>query len=191
LVLNYLANDRNVAASTQKEALSALVFLYKEVLEKELDDLGGFRYAKKPKRLLVVLTQAETLSVLSHLSETYKTAISLLYGSGLRLNKCMSFRVLDIARRALTLHRGKGGKDRRTMLPETIVSSLKKVIVHAKSLFDEVVEMGMDYVFLPDGLAHKYPNADKEFKWQYIFCSGSYSVGPRSQKLHIHFATVL
>ncbi len=193
--LNYLANDRNVAASTQNQALSALVFLYKEVLEKELGDLGGFSYAKKPKRLPVVLTQAETLSVLSYLSEPYKTAISLLYGSGLRLNECLSLRVLDvdIARRELTVRRGKGGKDRRTMLPETIIPSLEKVIAHTKSLFDEAVEAGVDYVFLPDGLARKYPNAGKEFKWQYVFASGNISADPRSGRKgrhHLHAKTL-
>jgi len=193
--LNYLANDRNVAASTQNQALSALVFLYREVIERELGDLNDLSYAKKPKRLPVVLTQDEALSVLNQLSEPYKTAISLLYGSGLRLNECLSLRVLDvdIARRELTVRRGKGGKDRRTMLPEKVIPSLEKVIANTKVLFDEAMEAGVEYVFMPDGLARKYPNAGKEFKWQYVFASGNISKDPRSGKRgrhHLHAKTL-
>lgn len=193
--LNYLANDRNVAASTQNQALSALVFLYKEVIENELGDLSGLSYAKKPKRLPVVLTQAEALSVLACLSEPYKTAVSLLYGSGLRLNECLSLRVLDIdiARRELVVRRGKGAKDRRTMLPEKVIPSLEKVMANTRHLFEEAMAAGIDYVFMPDGLARKYPNAGKEFKWQYVFASGSISADPRSGKKgrhHLHAKTL-
>ena len=193
--LSYLANDRNVAASTQNQALSALVFLYKDVIERELGDLGGFSYAKKPKRLPVVLTQTEAISVLNYLLEPYKTMVSLLYGSGLRLNECLSLRVLDvdIHRRELTVRRGKGNKDRRTMLPEAVIPSLENIIGQSKILFNEAVEMGVDYVFLPDGLARKYPNAGKEFKWQYIFASNNISADPRSGKRgrhHLHAKTL-
>lgn len=193
--LSYLANDRNVAASTQNQALSALVFLYKDVIERELGDLGGFSYAKKPKRLPVVLTQTEAISVLNYLLEPYKTMVSLLYGSGLRLNECLSLRVLDvdIPRRELTVRRGKGNKDRRTMLPEAVIPSLENIIGQSKILFYEAMEMGVDYVFLPDGLARKYPNAGKEFKWQYVFASSNISADPRSSKRgrhHLHAKTL-
>jgi len=189
--LNYLANGRDVSASTQNQALSALLFLYRDVLGKELGDLAGFSYAKKPKRLPTVLTQVETKAVMGHLNEPYYTVIGLLYGAGLRLNECLSLRVLDVDlnRKELFVRQGKGGKDRVTMLPEAIIPGLQGAIEHAKTLFDIALEQGVDFVNMPNGLARKYPNAGKEFKWQYIFASSNISIDPRTGqhgRHHLH-----
>lgn len=193
--LSYLANKRHVSASTQNQALSALVFLYREVLYMSLDDLGGFDYAKKPKKLPTVLTQQEAKSILNYLMEPYRTMVGLLYGSGLRLNECLSLRVLDIdlSRKEITVRRGKGNKDRRTVLPESVIPGIEDALAHAKALFDISMEQGIDYVYLPEGLAKKYPNAGKEFKWQYLFPSTNISVDPisgREARHHIHTKTI-
>lgn len=127
LFLSYLANDRHVSASTQNQALCSLVFLYKEVLKQDLGELPGFDYAKKPKRLPTVLTQEEVKAVMQNLSEPCLSIAGLLYGSGLRLNECLSLRVLDVdfARKEIRIRNGKGRKDRITMLPNSVTPGLK------------------------------------------------------------------
>lgn len=189
--LNYLANSRNVAASTQNQALSALVFLYKHVLDKSLGDLGSFSYAKKPKRLPTVLSQGETKAILDWLEAPYRTVVGLLYGSGLRLNECLSLRVLDIdlARKELFVRQGKGNKDRVTVLPDSLIPGLQLALAHSKTLFEAAMQEGVDFVHLPPALMRKYPNAGKQFKWQYVFASNNISVDPRTGKRgrhHLH-----
>lgn len=169
--LSYLANRENVAASTQNQALSAIVFLYKQVLRMDVDTLPEFQYAKRPKRLPVVLTQLETKRVFQHLNEPYSIMVGLMYGAGLRLNECLSLRVLDIdfERLEITVRHGKGNKDRRTLLPEFILPGLKEAVAKTELYFKCDQNMGIDHVHLPNALSKKYPNAGKQLKWQYVF----------------------
>lgn len=193
--LNYLVNKENVSASTQNQALTAIIFLYKQVLNIELGELPEFQYARKPKRLPVVLTQEEVKSVFVYLKEPHKTIVGLLYGSGLRLNECLSLRILDVdfGRSEITVRRGKGNKDRRTVLPDFVVPGLKMAITKAEQYFERDQLDGIDYVYLPDALSRKYPNAGKQLKWQYVFASGDTSIDPvsgRRGRHHIHAKSV-
>jgi integron integrase len=193
--LNYLANNENVAASTQNQALAALVFLYKHVLDVEIGDIPAFSYAKKPKRLPVVLTQREVKSVFEFLNEPYLTMVGLMYGSGLRLNECLELRMLDvdIERREITVRRGKGNKDRRTLLPDFVVSGLLLAMDKTKQFHDIDQANGISHVHLPNALAKKYPNAGKQLKWQYIFASHKTSVDPITGNVgrhHVHAKSI-
>lgn len=193
--LSHLAINRNVSASTQNQALSALAFLYKEVLEKPLEDVGEFQYAKKPKRLPVVLTQREVKGVFEFLSEPYLTMVGLMYGSGLRLNECLELRMLDvdIERREITVRRGKGNKDRRTLLPDFVVPGLILAMDKTKQFHEIDQANGISHVHLPNALAKKYPNAGKQLKWQYIFASHKTSVDPITGNVgrhHVHAKSI-
>lgn len=193
--LNYLANKENVSASTQNQALTAIIFLYKHILDVDVGQLPEFKYARKPKRLPVVLTQDEVRAVFQSLNEPHRTMVGVMYGSGLRLNECLGLRVLDIdfGRREITVRRGKGNKDRRTVLPDFIVPGLKAAIDKAEQYFLRDQKVGIDYVYLPDALGRKYPNAGKQLKWQYVFASGNISTDPRTGRKgrhHIHEKSV-
>ena len=193
--LNYLANRENVAASTQNQALSALIFLYRQILDIDIGELPGLEYASKPKRLPVVLTQKEVRAVFQHLKEPHKTIVGVLYGSGLRLNECLELRILDIdfTRREITVRRGKGNKDRRTVLPDFIVPGLNAAVEKTRNYFDRDQKDGINHVYLPDALSRKYPNAGRELKWQYVFASGNTSIDPESGRRgrhHIHTKSV-
>ena len=193
--LNYLVNRENVSVSTQNQALSAIIFLYKHILDIDIGQLPVFQYARKPRRLPVVLTQDEARAVLQNLREPHKTMVGLMYGAGLRLNECLGLRVLDIdfGRNELTVRRGKGNKDRRTVLPESVTSGLKLAIDRARRYFEMDQQNGIDHVSLPDALIRKYPNAGKQFKWQFVFASGNLSSDPvtgRRGRHHIHSKSV-
>mgnify|MGYP000238057345 CR=1 FL=1 len=193
--LSYLAIKRNVSASTQNQALSAIVFLYREVLEMPLDDIGDFQYAKKPKRLPVVLTQNEVRRVFEFLNEPHKCMVGLMYGAGLRLNECLGLRMLDvdIERREITVRRGKGNKDRRTLLPDFVIPGLKLAIEKVGQFHQIDQAAGISHVHMPDALARKYPNAGKQLKWQYVFASHKTSVDPLSGNIgrhHMHSKSV-
>ena len=193
--LNYLVNKENVSASTQNQALTAIIFLYKQVLNIELGELPEFQYARKPRRLPVVLTQEEVKSVFEYLREPHKTIVGLLYGAGLRLNECLGLRVLDIdfGRSEITVRRGKGNKDRRTVLPDNVVNGLKLSIERAERFFEIDQKNGINHVHLPDALGKKYPNAGKQLKWQFVFPSGNTSCDPvtgRRGRHHIHTKSV-
>lgn len=193
--LNYLANKENVAAATQNQALAALVFLYKRILDIEIENIPEFSYAKKPKRLPVVLTQREVKSVFEFLNEPYLTMVGLMYGSGLRLNECLELRMLDIdiERREITVRRGKGNKDRRTLVPEFVIPGLISSINKTKQCHDIDQANGISHVHLPDALAKKYPNAGKQLKWQYVFASHKTSSDPITGKTgrhHVHAKSV-
>jgi integron integrase len=193
--LSYLAVKRNVSASTQNQALSAIIFLYREVLEHPLDDIRDFQYAKKPKRLPVVLTQSEVKRVFEFLNEPHKCMVGLMYGAGLRLNECLGLRMLDvdIERREITVRRGKGNKDRRTLLPEFVIPGLKLAIDKVEQFHQIDQADGISHVHMPDALARKYPNAGKQLKWQYVFASHKTSVDPITGKTgrhHIHSKSV-
>lgn len=180
--LSHLATEGNVSASTQNQALSALLFLYREVLGIVLPWMDTMVRAKKPQRLPSVLTRAEVALVLERMEGTHGLMARLLYGTGMRLMECCRLRVKDIdfAQREILIREGKGAKDRVTRLPETLVAPLKEHLAKRRRLYDDDFAKGMAEVYLPDALARKYPKAETEWIWQYVFPSGSYSVDPRS-----------
>lgn len=186
--LTHLAVEGGVSASTQNQALSALLFLYREVLEMEVPWLDKVVRAKRPQRMPVVLTRQEVRAVLDRMSGVYGLMGALLYGTGMRLMECVRLRVKDIdfERGEILIRDGKGAKDRVTMLPAAVTEELKAHLKARRALFDEDRRAGMASVYLPDALARKYPNAPTEWGWQYVFPSGSYSVDPRSGEERRH-----
>jgi integron integrase len=176
-----LAVKEHVAASTQNQALSALLFLYNEVLKQELENFDDIVWAKKPKRLPVVLTRDEVQAVLRQLSGTNWIMASLLYGAGLRLLECLRLRVKDIdfGYRQILVRDGKGEKDRVTMLPHRVEEPLRQHLEEVRRLHQQDVQAGFGTVYLPYALAKKYPQAHREWAWQYVFPAPSHSVDPR------------
>ncbi|PKM11183.1 MAG: integron integrase [Gammaproteobacteria bacterium HGW-Gammaproteobacteria-3] len=179
--LTHLAVEGQVSASTQNQALSALLFLYKEVLAVDLPWLDNVVRAKQPQRLPVVLTRTEVRAVLVRMQGVYGLMANLLYGTGMRLMECVRLRVKDVdfERNEILIRDGKGGKDRVTVLPSSVVAELQAHLEQRRILFEDDKRIGKTDVFLPDALARKYPNAATQWCWQYIFCSGSYSIDPR------------
>jgi len=188
--LSHLAVERSVSASTQNQAKSALLFLYKEVLQLELPWLDNVTQAKAPKRLPVVMTENEVRAVLARLDGAVWLICSLLYGSGLRIMECLRLRVkdVDLERCEILVREGKGFKDRITMLPTSLVQSLKQQLERVKTLHDEDLLKGYGDVFMPMALDKKYPKAGKAWGWQYIFPSRNMSVDPRSGVVGRHHA---
>lgn len=186
--LTWLAVEGRVAAATQNQAKSALLFLYREVLGTDLPWLENVARAKTPKRLPVVLTQAEVQSLLSGLSGTHWLVASLLYGAGMRLMEALRLRVKDVelARKEILIRDGKGAKDRVTMLPTALVNPLKAHLLKVKALHDQDVAEGFGEVYLPHALDKKYPAAGREWGWQYVFPSGNRAVDPRSGAVRRH-----
>ncbi len=179
--LTHLAVQENVAASTQNQALSALLFLYREVLNKDLGPINAMR-AQKPKHLPTVLTREEVQRLFAHLSGTHLLMARLIYGAGLRLMECIRLRVkdLDFEYRTITVRDGKGEQDRITILPESLIIPLQEHLRNIKRLHEEDLAKGYGAVYLPYALERKYPNANREWGWQYVFPSDRLSVDPRS-----------
>ncbi len=188
--LTHLAVRGKVAASTQNQARSALLFLYKEVLGQQLPWLDDVEQAKRPQRLPVVLTHAEVKAVLERLSGTHRLMANLLYGTGVRLMEGMRLRVKDIdfERREILVRDGKGGKDRVAPLPLALVEPLRSHLARVRNLHEEDLRAGYGAVYLPDALERKYPNANREWGWQYVFPSRQLSVDPRSGVTRRHHA---
>ena len=190
--LSHLAVEGNVAASTQNQALQALIFLYTHVLKKELPHFGAHVVrAKKPKKLPVVLSADETASVLSGLDGLHRLMGELLYGTGLRIIELIRLRVKDVdfARRMIVVRRGKGQKDRTAILPTELVPELQEHLKGVKATHDRDLSDGYGTVHLPFALSRKYPNANKEWGWQYVFPATVLSVDPRSgvrQRHHVY-----
>ncbi len=189
--LTYLAVDQHVAASTQNQALAALLFLYREVLRKDLERPVDSVRAKKPKRLPTVLTKEEVFKVIGFLSGTHQLMAKLLYGSGLRLMECVRLRVKDVdfAQHQIIVRDGKGMKDRVTMLPEILVLPLQEHLRHVKLIHAGDLVKGYGSVYLPFALERKYPHANREWIWQYVFPAFKLSRDPRSgviRRHHIH-----
>jgi integron integrase len=186
--LSHLAVGRNVAASTQNQALSALLFLYREVLALPIGWVDDVERAKRPKRLPVVFTRDEVKAVLGHLSSDMWLMASLLYGSGLRLMECARLRVKDVdfAQLQIVVREGKGEKDRITMLPAPLVHPLERQLERAKALYEMDVREGFGHVYLPYALARKYPNADREWGWQYVFPARQRCLDPRMGREQRH-----
>ncbi len=181
-LLSHLAVDLNVSASTQNQALAALLFLYKHVLVIELPWLNDVVRAKRPERLPVVLSREETQRLLACFEGELALVTGLLYGSGLRLMEAMRLRVKDVdfARGEILVRDGKGMKDRVTLLPGRQVQPLKRHLDCVKAIHERDLAEGFSEVYLPFALARKYPNAAKEWGWQYVFPAPGRSVDPRS-----------
>lgn len=184
--LNHLANSLNVAASTQNQALSAIVFLYSHILDRPLQQLDDLKRAKKSKHLPVVLTEKEALSVIESMNGVPKLVVSLLYGSGLRISEALRLRVqdLDLDYKQLTVRNGKGLRDRITMIPESRIDQLTHHIRKVQNLHRQDLEKGMGEAILPKALARKYPDAPKQFRWQYLFPSKKPSLDPHTGTLY-------
>lgn len=189
--LSHLATSVNVAANTQAQALSAILFLYREVLETDLPWLDGITRAKKPRKLPTVLTREEIRRFLARLPDNTEGLLArLLYGTGMRLMEGVRLRVkdLDLATRQITVRDGKGAKDRVTVVPDTLIAPLRAHLEWRKAVFAEDERLERSAVFLPHALARKFPNATREWGWQYVFTAESASIDPRSgrqQKHHI------
>jgi len=188
--LTHLAVEGGVAASTQNQAKSALLFLYKEVLGVELPWLDGVASAKAPKRLPVVLTRDEVRAALDRTEGTPGLMLRLIYGTGVRVMECLRLRVKDVdfARREIVVREGKGFKDRVTMLPGTLAAPLREHLGRMRALHERDLREGGGEVYLPYALARKYPAAGREWAWQYVFPSARLSVDPRSGAVRRHHA---
>jgi integron integrase len=193
--LTHLAVDRTVAPSTQNQARSALMFLYREVLQLELPWLQEVVAAKTQRRLPVVLTPSEVRALLGELSGTMGLVAALLYGTGLRLLEALRLRVKDIGfeQRELVVRDGKGGKDRVTVLPENLIAPLQQQLGQARALHQQDLAEGFGEVWLPDALAGKHPAMPRAWGWQWAFPSAVRSADPRSgvvRRHHLHEASV-
>jgi integron integrase len=180
--LTHLAVKLEVTSSTQNQARYALLFLYTQVLQKDIGPVGQIERAKKSKRLPEVFTPDEARKVIAQLHGTNRLMAGLLYGSGLRLMECLRLRVKDIdfERHQIIVREGKGDKDRVTMLPLLLHELLKEHLAKIKLLHKEELREGFGTVILPYALSRKYPNAEKEWKWQYVFPASKRSIDPRS-----------
>jgi integron integrase len=169
--LTHLALKEHVSSSTQNQALSALLFLYRYVLGRELGELGDVIRARRPKRLPVVLTREEVKAVLAQLTSDKWLMASLMYGAGLRLMECLRLRVQDVdfARNEILVRDGKGGKDRVTILPKSLKKPLEDHLRRVKAVHEKDLAEGWGRVPLPDALDRKYPNASREWRWQWVF----------------------
>lgn len=186
--LSHLAVEGRVAAATQNQALSAILFMYRHVLRRELAWLENVDRAKRPARLPVVLTADEVQAVLAAMEGTRWLMAALLYGCGLRLMECLRLRVkdLDFLRRQVVVRQGKGGKDRMTMLPDRLLAPLQEHLLKVRKLHERDLVAGKGEVWLPFALERKYPRAHREWGWQYVFPSAKLSEDPRSGKQHRH-----
>jgi integron integrase len=186
--LTHLAVDLNVAPSTQNQALSALKFLYKSVLEMDLEFASPSVRAKKPRRLPTVLSREQTALLIRTLAGTHQLQAQLLYGAGLRVMECIRLRVKDIEfnLHQLIIRDGKGLKDRITMLPATLVEPLHDHLARVRQGHQEDLDNGYGQVFLPYALARKFPNASAEWGWQFAFPSSRLSVDPRTGRMRRH-----
>jgi integron integrase len=188
--LSHLAINRHMAASTQNQALNAVVFLYRKVIKKELEDFSDFARARLPKRLPVVLSRHEVDEVLRRMDGIEGLIARLMYGTGMRVNEALTLRVQDLSfdRNEITVH-GKGNKVRRVPFPTKLQEPVRQHLGKRKILFESDREQNMHEVYLPDALARKYPKAPYEWRWQFVFPSDTYSTDPRSgrrRRHHLH-----
>lgn len=192
--LTFLAVNRGVSAATQNQALCAIVFMYKHLLERQFDGLT-FSYAKKPKNIPSVLSPQQVASIISCLSNPYKLLVSILYGSGLRLNEALRLRIKDIdfSNQTLFVFRGKGQKDRITLLPNQLNEAIKKQIKSVELMHQQDLQDGFGLTSLPASLHRKYKAAMKDFGWQYLFPSTnrcSHPVDGYICRHHLHPTTL-
>lgn len=186
--LSNLATDKHVAASTQNVALSALLFLYKQVLHLALPYIDQIQHAKRPKRVPVVFTKDEVQRILLELRGVHYLVIALLYDTGMRLNEGLRLRVKDVdfVYQQLTVRDGKGGKDRITMLPKSLEGHLKNQLARAKEIHDCDLRQGYGEIELPYALTRKYRSAGREWGWQYVFPAAGFSRDKRTDRTGRH-----
>jgi integron integrase len=186
--LNHLAIDRHVAPATQRTALNALVFMYREVLKRPIEEAISFTYANKPPRIPTVFSHQEASAVLEQLEGHHYVMAALLYGAGLRVMECVRLRIKDVDfnLKQLIVRNGKGNKDRVTPLPEKIIPRLQQAIAHAQKLHAYDLAEGYGAVYLPYALSRKYPSAATEPAWQYVFPARQRAVDPRSEIVRRH-----
>lgn len=190
--ITHLATERNVAASTQNQALSAILFMYKYVLLKEMIFPADIIRPARPERLPTVLSHAEAIAVINHMSGVPQLITKLLYGSGLRIMECMRLRVkdLDFENHQLIIRDGKGENDRVTILPDSLIPALKIHLETVRVIHQMDLKDGYGEVYLPYALARKFLNAPKEFSWQYIFPASARSVDPVAKRTRRHHLDV-
>lgn len=193
--MSHLAVSRKVSASTQNQAFSAMLFLFRNVFDCPLDEIAEAVRATRRRRLPVVLNQNEINAILAHLAPLYRLMARLIYGCGLRVGECINLRVkdLDFEQGSLTVRSGKGDKDRLTVLPESLKNDLQEQLMQARELFDRDREKRANGVCLPDALERKYPNAGKEWGWFWVFPAPNNSDDPRSgiyRRHHIHITNL-
>lgn len=194
--LTHLATERDVAASTQRQALAAMLFLYRQVLNMQLPWMDDIVRARQPAHLPTVLSQGEMARVLAALPRNSAgLAIALVYGTGMRIADVMHLRVQDIdfERRCITIRSGKGNKDRTTMLPRSLEAGLQRQLAKRIAMHNIDMGRGMVDVELPHALATKYPNAAREWRWQWVFAASDYSTCPRTgaiRRHHLHQKTL-
>ena len=186
--LTHLAVESNVSASTQNQALNALIFLYKKVLNIDLTDPIEAVRARRPTRLPVVLSKPQAFKIIDMISGESQLIVKLLYGSGLRLMECLRLRVKDVdfSMNQILVRQGKGGKDRATVLPENIQEPLQMHLKKVKAIHEDDCRRGFGHVNLPGALARKYPNASRQWAWQFVFPSRSLCKDPRSGEIRRH-----
>lgn len=190
--LEYLAIQRKVSASTQTQALNAVIFFYKHVLQRELNESIDFARPKKPRRLPVVLSRDEVKLLFTEVEgPTQRLMANLLYGCGMRLMECIRLRIMDIDfdYQQIIVHEAKGKKDRVVPIPQKLIDALQQQILKVRNLHAEDLAQGFGKVYIPEALARKYKNAEKEFRWQYVFPSSTISKDPRSEvfrRHHVH-----
>lgn len=186
--LTHLAVDKRVSPSTQTQALCAVLFLYRNVLERDLGELDGLVRARRRRHLPVVLTREEVRSILSRLTGVHHLFLSCLYGTGMRLMEGLRLRVKDVdfSQHQITVRDGKGGKDRNTMLPSSLGSPLREHLQAVRELHRQDLEEGYGRVHLPYALETKYKGAESEWKWQYVFPAADRSRDPRTGRIGRH-----
>jgi integron integrase len=186
--LSHLAVEKNVSASTQNQAFSALLFLYQEVLDRKLDFIDDVQRVTRPPKLPVVFTPTEARAVLNELSSDYRLMAELLYGAGLRLMECVRLRVKDVdfGYGHITVRDGKGLRDRVTVLPEKLRRSLQLHLERVQQIHQRDLAQKGGRVYLPFALERKYPNANRAWAWQYVFPAGKLSTDPRSGEVRRH-----
>jgi len=192
--LGDLAERRRCSVATQRLALNALVFLYSKHVGTELGELN-FRYARRQRRMPTVFTHAEATAIIQHLSGTHRTIGALMYGSGLRVNEVLRLRVkdLDFGSKQITVRDGKGGNERFTLLPRSLIGRLEQQVACTEKLHALDAAQGLGGVYLPDALARKYPSAARSVEWQFLFPASRISVDPLSgvsRRHHCHSTTI-
>jgi integron integrase len=190
--ITHLVTQKNISASTQNQALSAVLFLYRHVLKLELDQnlLGAIRPTRS-HNIPTVLDKSEVKAILAEMTGVYRLMAQILYGSGLRLMECLRLRVKDIDfnNHQIVVRDGKGADDRVTTLPATLIPGLREQIQRVRTLHQQDLAAGFGTVYLPFALARKYPHADREFAWQYLFPANDLSIDPQTgiqQRHHLH-----
>jgi len=193
--LTWLATNRRVSASTQNQALSALLFLYRNVLHIEIGPIENVPRARMPVRVPVVLSREEVARIMKHLDGVMWIMVALLYGAGLRLQECLELRVkdIDLERRQIVIRRGKGQKDRPTVLPTAVVEPLARHLESVKRQHEADLARGLGRVVLPFALDRKYSNAPTEWGWQFVFPASRVCIDPRwgpPTRFHLHESVV-